>query len=310
MSLETDKADKKQRLRLVSCANGEDVATIGAQDLPDGDLAALIPVPSCGLVVAQYEKGDVIVDVAAKRLRPDLAKLISDTLPVDWTRSWSERARWAFKGLPGTCTLYGLALEFKPKAKSIVPTRLVAFDLRARQARLLKSFAYDKSVEGVKKLFPAAKMAVSPSGRVVAIHFSRDGGISAPLQERPHGIADLLLTDLQSDRPERTLDVRRSPSVRDIALLSDSEVLLLANWLDHFQASVLDLKSMGQRVLCTGGFGLVKQSGYSIHGQRSPSAIAVNTKLNLLAAVIHNDVRVLRYKRNPAGTYANGPAEC
>jgi hypothetical protein len=245
-------------------------------------------------------------------VRPDLTKLISDTLPVISKKSEFEQPRWVFKSTPDGCTVYAVSLEFKSGAKSLVPARLVAFDLRAKQVRLLKSFAYEKSVEGMprEKLFPDAKLAISPSGKTVAVYFSRDGGISVPLQERPAGIADLLLVNPHNDAPEVVRDMRRASAVRDLAFLSDNDLLLVTHWLDDFRASVHDLKSLKGRVLCTGGFGTVSRKGDVIYGRRSPSAISQNAKLGLLAAVIHDEVRILRYKRNPKGTYTGGPSEC
>lgn len=311
--MESTTADKKRNvtnspLQLLSCATGVFIATISEHDLPSGGLLSLTAASACGVVVAQFENGTAVVDVGSRQLRPDLAKLISDALPIDENDDWRLRSRWVFKAPASDqpCVVYGASLELKKGSTTIVPGRLFAFDFQAKKARLLKSYAYARGIEGMelKQLFPAAKMAISPSGQIVALYFSRDGGIRVPFQQWPPGTADVLLTDIRNVNPESVIDTRGGATIRDLALLSDDELLLLSNWLDDFHASVENLKSGKARMLCSGGFGDILRKGKAtIYGRRSPSAIAVDSKLGLVAAVINDHIRVLRYKRNPMGVY-------
>jgi hypothetical protein len=123
-------------------------------------------------------------------------------------------------------------------------------------------------------------------------------------------VTDLLIADTRKAQPETVRDMKNGSTVRDLALFSDDELLLLDNWLDDFHVSAWDLKSRKARMLCSGGFGDIRRKGEGmIYGRRSPSAIAVNAKLGLIAAVINDHIRILRYKRNPNGVYSK-LAEC
>jgi hypothetical protein len=308
---------KETPLTLASCATGQVLATIAPRALPRGELLDLTPVAACSLVVAQYEYGIAVVDVKTRQLRPDLADLIAGAVPVDRSKPWATQARWGFKAAAldsanGACTLFGVSLEWKVRAKTIVPSRVFAFDLQAKRSRLLKSLTYEKSVIGLepKHVYPEADVAISPSGRNVAIHFSRDGGASPPFQDRASGIADMLLIDLASKSPETVIDISTLPALRAHAFLSESEMLWLTGSLDDFRTMAFDTRSRMTRQLCSAGFGDVARTAGSIPGRQSPTAISVNTKLNLVAAVINGDISVLRYKRNPAGSYSRNPAGC
>ena len=308
---------KETPLTLASCATGQVLATFAPRSLPRGELLNLTPVAACGIVVAQYEYGIAVLDVKARQLRPDLTNLITSAAPADRSNPWPMQTRWGFKAAPpntadGDCTLFGVSLEWKARAKTIVPSRVFAFDLQAKQSRVLKSLTYEKSVKGLepKYVYPDADVAISPSGRNVAIHFSRDGGASPPFQDRPNGVADVLLIDLADKSRETVIDVSAQPTVRALAFLSETEMLWLTGSLGDFRAVAVDLKSRMTRQLCTGGFGDMSRKGGSVYGRQSPSAISVNTRLNLVAAVIDGHATILRYKRNPAGNYGRDVAGC
>jgi hypothetical protein len=110
----------------------------------------------------------------------------------------------------------------------------------------------------------------------------------------------MLVIDLKSDAAVKSIDMRPiGAGVTDLAFVSDEAILLSTEWIGlSTEAYLLDWRSERMAAICSDAFGEADGA------KGNPRALAVNTKFNLVAVSMRDEVRVFRYRLVSRGNWS------
>lgn len=169
-------------LTIAACGTGRIIDRIGSAPGDVGPLLNLIALPSCNLVIAQYERAMAVLDVRRRSLRPDLQRIVDPRLKVVGSSPVDDG-----------CRFYGVAgpVIDRPDCRSL--GALVEFDLGKVSRRVVGRIVD----HATKRAFDSGVIdwiAVSPSRREVAVSLNNPSQIDPALPGR--GMSEVQLFNL------------------------------------------------------------------------------------------------------------------
>ncbi|MCE9521076.1 MAG: hypothetical protein K8S25_01430 [Alphaproteobacteria bacterium] len=295
-----------------SCETGQHLADVAPAGAAKGELFGLTALPGCGLVVAQYAFGFAVINIKTRMLVPGLSGLfagLQTELPKSLQRvgkrAWATTRYLMLVPSPvdDSCLVYGVAQEYKERAKAVVPAKIYEFDLKLGSRRLVRSLSYDVSFEGAS-IGSEVRAAISPSRRRVALSVIRSNGLPS-FASGPRGVAELVFSDFGMGAKETRFDVRRfHGDIWGMSFLDEDTLFLATRFaIYNTDAQLFERRSGRVHTLCSTVFGEPNVKRGNVR------ALAVNARRRLIAIAMQSEVRVYRYFPN-TGARWRGVRDC